>query len=87
MSKITWRCAGCGIEVIDAIQTCACTASVMCPSDGSRSRFMHRRDDFATALNDFLQGFAKDSGISWDEAIYEMEVKISHMREELRRSE
>ncbi|MDB6036046.1 MAG: hypothetical protein JWM16_6384 [Verrucomicrobiales bacterium] len=44
------------------------------------------RMDFMKALDAFIDEFAKDPGISWEEAIEVMEIKISHMREELRRN-
>jgi len=40
MSK--WTCAGCGLEVIDCIKTCACDTMVMCSDDiHAASEWMH----------------------------------------------
>lgn len=44
------------------------------------------RADLKAALDEFLDDFAKDPGISWDEAIEVMEAKITEMRAELRRN-
>ena len=44
------------------------------------------RLDFKAALNEFIEDFAKDPGISWDEAIEVLEAKIAEMRAELRRN-
>ncbi len=41
------------------------------------------RNDFKTALNEFIEDFARDPGISWDEAIEVMEARIAEMRAEL----
>lgn len=44
------------------------------------------RMDFKIVLDETLDGFAKDTGISWEEAIEVLEIKIAEMREELRRA-
>lgn len=45
------------------------------------------REDFTEALDEFIADFAKDPGISWDEAIEVLEAKIVEMRAEIRRNE
>lgn len=45
------------------------------------------RMDFKAVLDEMLDEFARDTGISWEEAIEVLEIKITEMREELRRAD
>lgn len=72
-AEVAWRCKSC-----DAASIAHCAHPEHCGET--------LREDFRLALNEFLDDFARDPGISWDEAIDVFEAKIAEMRAELRRN-